>query len=159
MRMSRRTFLVSSAAALAYVAHRPGLAKTPKRGGVDLGSTEGVLPFGPYSVTATIEFASVPVEDDLIEFYWGPPGSNPINCQFIGHMMSLPEQISYGFVGTFSPGCEQGQLNIINRTSQPMKVSVDMVKLNDTVDEEDTVSLTFGEPISFKKDEITWPRD
>ncbi len=156
MSMSRRTFLVSSAAALAYVSNLRLPRAKAKSKEVDLGSTEGTLPFGQYTVTATIEFAHAPTESELIEFYWGPHGAKPINAQFIGGMWSLTDQVVSGYIGSLSPGCEEGQLIMVNNTSQAMKASVDLVQLNDDVDVgERTISHTYGEPISFVKDEIT----
>lgn len=149
MKLTRRTFLISSAAAATYAA-LPSLSKTAA---IDVGSGRsitGVLPAGHYTVTAEIEFAAAPVADDFVEFYWGPPGAAAVNSQFIGTMMSLPERSIVGYVGKFQPGCESGQLIVVNRTSQPMEAKVEMTELNLVLESEDnSIKLQAGKTVTF----------
>ena len=149
MKLTRRTFLLSSVAA-GVVAALPSVIKAST---IDTGggrSLTGTLPFGRYTVTAEIEFASAPREGDLVEFYWGPSGASVINSQFIGGMLSLPEQSIVGYVGTLEPGCEKGQLIVKNNTSQPMNAKVEMTKLEYVVSEnENEITELTRNPIIF----------
>jgi len=148
MKLTRRTFLISSTAA-AVAAALPSL---PKAAAINAGSgrsVAGTLPVGRYAVTAEIEFAAAPVTDDLLEFYWGPPGTSAINSQLIGIMMSSPERSSIGFVGTFEPGCENGQLIIVNKTSQSLEAKVEVTELQTVIENEGAteIHLQFGKTI------------
>lgn len=155
MKLTRRTFLFSSAAAIAY----GGLSKFGLTSGhtspiVDLASGRSKttsLNICNYSVTAEIEFGSAPIENDIIEFYWSIPMATPINSQFIGFMATLEEKFTNGYVGKFQPGFEEGQLIVINGGSQPMKLNVEMIELlPEFVDEDNSISVKTGDAIIFK---------
>ena len=150
MKLTRRTFLISSAAAAAYAA----LPSLPKAAAIDVGggrSITGTLPAGRYAVTAEIEFAAAPVADNLVEFYWGPPGASAVNSQFIGVMTSHPERSIAGYVGAFQPGCENGQLIVVNRASQTLEAKVEMLELQTVIENEGgtEVRLQAGKTVTF----------
>ena len=154
MKLTRRTFLISSVAAAAYVV-LPSLQAATWT--IDVGggrSITGTLPAGRYAVTAEIEFAAAPIADDLVEFYWGPTGAAAINSQFIGTMMSLSERFIIGYVGVFQPGCEKGQLIVVNRASQPMEAKVEMIELKPVLGNEDnSIKLQAGKTITFDSEQ------
>ncbi len=149
MKLTRRTFLISSTAALAYAT----LPSLPKAAAIDVGggrSIVGKLPAGRYAITAEIEFATAPVAGDLIEFYWGPPYANAFNSQFIGTLTSFPERLITGYVGAFQPGCENGQLIIVNNASYPMEAKVEMTELQTVLGNEDnSIELQVGKTTTF----------
>ncbi len=154
MKLTRRTFLFSSAAAIAYA----GLSKLGLTNGytssiVDLVSGRSKttsLPICNYSVTAVIEFENAPIENDIIEFYWGVPMAAPINSQFIGFIVTLEEKFTNGYVGRFQPGFEEGQLIVKNGGSQLMKLNVEMIEFIPELSvKDDSITLKTGDAIIF----------
>ena len=140
MKLTRRTFLISSAATAAYLTQLlPSKSKFIDAS--DGRSLPDVLPEGVYSVTAEMDFCAAPHSGDYIEFFWGPPGAAAINSQFIVALATVPEQTIIGYVGRFSPALEKGQLIIVNNSSQPMKAKVEVMEQKYVIEKENIITI------------------